>query len=110
MVENCEFSPQTPDWCRSLRGETVVYLGLGKANPMRDLNPGDAVLVRGIVTHEGVRIGDRLVPAAEADVVTDVPELDGEPAALLMFFYDEVERANFAAAYRGLPGVECRDL
>ncbi len=75
---------------------------------MSDLKPGDAVLVRGIVTHEGLRIGDRLVPADQADVVTDVPEIDG--AALLMFFYDEVERANFAASFRGLPDVACRDL
>lgn len=75
---------------------------------MRDLNPGDAVLVRGIITHEGVRVGGRLIPAAEADVVTDMPEMAGDPAPLLMFFHDEVERANFAASFAGLP--ECRDL
>lgn len=77
---------------------------------MDNLKPGDAVLVRGIVTHEGVRIGDRLVPADQADVVTDVPALEGDPAPLLMFFHDEVERANFAASFRGLPDVECRNL
>jgi len=77
---------------------------------MRDLTVGDAVLVRGVVTHEGVRIGPAVVPACQAEVVTDVPELGPDPVALLMFFNDEVERAQFAAAFQGLPDVACRDL
>lgn len=77
---------------------------------MDALELGDVVLVRGIVTPEGVRIGDIVVPPDQADVVSEVPDMGPDPVILLMFFYDEVERANFAAAFKGLPEVECRNV
>ena len=77
---------------------------------MDHLNPGDAVLVLGFVTHEGLLVGGRLVPSDEAQVVTDLPDMGADAVPLLMIFGDETERANFAAAYRGLLGVETRDL
>lgn len=77
-----------------------------------DLDIGDVVLVGGILTHEGVKIGDTIVPACKAEVVTDLPKFTGlvDPVALLLFFSDDEGRQEFAAAYRGLPDIELRDL
>lgn len=77
-----------------------------------DLDVGDVVLVRGVITHEGVRIGQAIIPAGDAEVVTDMPQFTGlvDPVALLLFFSDDEGRQEFAAAYRGLPDIELRDL
>ena len=72
---------------------------------MSKLDVGDTVLVKGTVTHEGIQIGGRTVPADELDVLTDVPSLEQLPIPLILFFEDEVDRAKFAASFYGLPGI-----
>ena len=79
---------------------------------MDKLDVGDAVIVRGVVTHEGIRVGNAVLPAGEVTVLSDLPKFVGIQNALplLFFFATEEDRADFARAYTGLPDLESRTV
>lgn len=79
---------------------------------MDDLREGDEVLIRATVTREGVRVGDKTLPAGDVDVVADIPKFPGifSPLAVLLFFSHEDDRREFAAAFTGCDHVQARHL